>query len=77
MKPTKPDNVACIIFGHNFYKTRRSDKIAHQLVCKNCNHISEIDNHGNFDISPTTNKALEKTLRKFYILRRQMSKTFK
>lgn len=73
MHSTTSDNISCLIFGHNYYKPKKSNKNEDQLVCKNCKTQIEVDYHGNFDTSATKDKAFETSLRKLFLLRRQLS----
>ena len=71
MKPTN-SNLACLVFGHNLYKPK-SFKHSSTLVCKNCNAITFTDQHGNFDDSGPKDKTFEKTLKRLFLLRRQLA----
>lgn len=73
MKPTINSNLACHVFGHNFYKSESFNKHSSKLVCKSCNTVTFTDQHGNFDTSGSKDKTFVKTLKKLFLLRRQLA----
>ena len=73
MKPTTNSDLACLVFGHNFYKSEYFNKHSSKLVCKNCNTVTFTDQHGNFDTSDSKDKTFEKTLKRLFLLRRQLA----
>jgi hypothetical protein len=73
MKPTTNSDLACLIFGHNFYKPKSFNKHSSKLVCKNCNTEVFTDQYGNFDASGSQDKTFEKTLKRLFLLRRQLA----
>lgn len=71
MKTTNTDNISCIIFGHNFFKSEKDISDNDQLKCKHCNSSTTIDKHGNFSTSGA-GKTFESTLRVLFLLKRKM-----
>ncbi len=72
MKTTTTNQaLSCAIFGHNFFK---SDQNPNQLVCAHCNITVQTDAQGNFDESGITNKNVQTTLRRLFLLKRRIEK---
>ena len=71
MKTTNTDNISCIIFGHNFFKSEKDISDNDQLKCKHCNSSTTIDKRGNFS-SSGADKTFECLLRVLFLLKRKM-----
>lgn len=70
MKATTTNHMlSCTIFGHNFFK---SDQNTDQLVCAHCNTTVQTDAQGNFDESGITNKNVQTTIRRLFLLKRRI-----
>ena len=70
MKTTITDNISCIIFGHNFFKSEKDISDNDQLKCKHCNSSTTINKHGNFSTSGA-GKTFESLLRVLFLIKKR------
>lgn len=73
MKPTSNKDLSCLVLGHNFYKSEPSSNTTPKLICKNCSTEVFTDQNGNFDASVSEDKIFEKTLKRFFLLKRRLA----
>ncbi|MBT8244327.1 MAG: hypothetical protein HKP48_05340 [Winogradskyella sp.] len=73
MKPTDTDNISCIIFGHNFYKSLDEVNGNTQLKCKHCCTTLDIDDFGNSHHTEAVDKTFKNALRRLFLLKRNVA----
>jgi len=73
MKPTDTDNISCIIFGHNYYKSSEETSNNSQIKCKNCNTSLDINDFGNSHHNTPVDKTFKNALRRLFLLKRNVA----
>lgn len=73
MKPTHTDNLACIIFGHNFYKSQYKMQGQNLVKCKNCNTALTMDEFETSTPTETVDNTFKNALRKLFLLKRHVA----
>lgn len=71
MKSTKPDQLYCSVFGHNYFKIHRQKSKQPILVCRTCNSKAAIDSTGDVVELQSSNKDFNAVLRQLYWLKRR------
>ena len=73
MNYTNTDNIACLIFGHNYYKSKEKSASEITFVCKNCKKEITAKEYHNTHAKSKVDKTFETELKKLFLLRRSLA----
>lgn len=74
MKPTSNKAVPCMVFGHNYVKSKTKTDHSTELRCCECGTVVSTDSYGNFNEVSVFNQDIQTTLRRLFHLNLQIKK---